>query len=183
MILQTFFAPYDWPTHNVKLWRLEKADRNMQSDFTKWRWMTTDLDLAGHLTVDHNVGVSSYEYFVERIESTEFTVRNAINYDENQDAGVSLILTHILSNSKTREAFLDRYQQMLKGPLSSSEMIDILILHSEAIRPEMERHIQRWGYPRSTQVWESYLDELEKFLRTRSEFMNDLIQEKYLNAS
>lgn len=183
MILQTFFAPWDWPTDNVKLWRLSKNNQNSKSDSTKWRWMITDLDHAGHSTVDHDLGVSSYEYFVERIESTEFTVRNAINYDKNRDAGVSLIFTHILSNSQTREAFLNRYQQMLRGPLSSSEMIAILTLHSQAIRPEMERHIQRWGYPRSTQVWESYLDELEKFLETRSEFMNDLIEEKYLNAS
>jgi hypothetical protein len=69
---------------------------------------------------------------------------------------------------------------MLGGPLSSSEMIDILTLHSQAIRPEMERHIQRWGYPRSTQVWESYIDELEKFLTIRPEFMKDLIKDKYL---
>ena len=180
MILQTFFAPWDWPTDNVRLWRVSENNQSSKSDLTKWRWIIKDLDLGGHLTVDHNLGVSSYDYFVERIESTEFTVRNAINYNENYDAGLSLIFTHILSNSQTRAAFLDRYLQMLGGPLSSSEMIDILTLHSQAIRPEMERHIQRWGYPRSTQVWESYIDELEKFLTIRPEFMKDLIKDKYL---
>jgi hypothetical protein len=138
------------------------------------------LDTAGHSTVDHNLGISSYEYYVERIESTEFTVRNAINYDLNRDAGTSLIFTHILSNDETREAFLRRYQDTLSGPLSGPAMTDILNLHSKAIRPEMERHIQRWGYPSSTQLWESYIDELEKFLRLRSEFMSELIQKKYL---
>jgi hypothetical protein len=59
-------------------------------------------------------------------------------------------------------------------------MSEVITTLSAAIRPEMKRHIDRWGYPRSLQVWESYIDELEKFLTIRSEFMVNLIKENYI---
>jgi hypothetical protein len=42
MILHTFFAPYDWPNDNIKLWRSAKNAPNSKADLTKWRWMITD---------------------------------------------------------------------------------------------------------------------------------------------
>lgn len=180
MIVQTFFAPFDWPTNNNKLWKSHTTESGKDSPNAKWRWVMTDLDYAGHASVDHVAGVASFEYFVERIESTEFSVRNGFDYDPYKDAGVSLILTHILSNPETRSAFLSRYQELLNDELSASSMSEVIATHSASIRPEMKRHIDRWGYPRSLEVWEGYVDELEKFLTIRSEFMKDLIKEKYL---
>jgi hypothetical protein len=180
MIVQTFFAPFDWPTNNNRLWKAHNAESDQDSLNTKWRWVITDLEWAGHNSVDHVAGVLSFDYYVERIRNAELTVRFSGNYNPYEDAGVSLILIHILSNQETRNAFLSRYQKLLNDDLSADSMSEVIATHSAAIRPEMKRHIDRWGYPRSLNVWEGYIDELEKFLTIRSEFMINLIKENYI---
>lgn len=180
MIVQTFFAPFDWPTNNNRLWKAHNAESDQDSLNTKWRWVITDLEWAGHNSVDHVAGVLSFDYYVERIRNAELTVRFSGNYNPYEDAGVSLILIHILSNQETRNAFLSRYQELLNDDLSADSMSEVIATHSAAIRPEMKRHIDRWGYPRSLNVWEGYIDELEKFLTIRSEFMINLIKENYI---
>ncbi len=180
MIVQTFFGSYDWPVNNIKLWKSNSEKFGPDKEFSKWRWVIMDLDYAGHMSVDHSTGINSYEYYVERIESTEYAVRNGIDYDPYRDAGVSLILTHILSDEDLRARFLSRYQEILSTDLSPESIVEVLNKHRNLIKSEIPRHIERWSYPKSFTVWESNVDELEKFLTIRSEFMDQLIKDKYL---
>jgi hypothetical protein len=180
MIAQTFFAPYDWPGNNQKLWKSSSENSEYDRKFSKWRWVIMDLDYAGHMSVDHATGINSYEYYVERIESTEYAVRNGIDYDPYRDAGVSLILTHILSDEELKARFLSRYQEILSNELSPESIVEVLNKNRNLIKSEIPRHIERWSYPKSFTVWDSYVDELEKFLTIRSKFMDELIRDKYL---
>ena len=152
MVVQTFFAPFDWPTNNNKFWRVDPNSVSQNGELSKWRWVINDLDYSGHISIDHEVGASSYDYFVDRIESTEFSVRNGFDYDPLKDGGVSLIFTHIISNPNTRKIFFERYLEILDSEFSSNFMVNQLDKNRVKIRSEMPRHIARWAYPRSLEV-------------------------------
>lgn len=180
MIVQTFFAPFDWPTNNVKLWKVTDEVAEGSVELNKWKWVLLDLDLAGHRTIDHITQSLNYDANVDRIESTEFSVRNAIDYDPLKDAGVSLIFAHIISNSKTRDEFFSKYVNHLAKDLSLNSMIKVLNEKSDLIEPEMERHISRWGYPSDIRSWKNYLAEFEKFFQNRSDYMLTRFNERYI---
>ncbi len=136
-IIETFFANYDWPANNFRVWR--KASDG------KWRFIPFDFDAA--------FGNYNYNMF------------NHLSQDDPEvgwpnSAFSTLLFRKLFDNDNFRSLFLSRYAEVLNG-----EFLKGKILHEgdsiiNLYRPELHAHIERWNYPESEDAWENDFDNI-----------------------
>ncbi len=145
-IAEMFFANYDWPGNNMKLWR-------PQTTTGKWRWIFYDLD----------AGLRNYE-------------RNMFQHCTLNDADVSwpnpaestFLFRNLLKNELFKQAFSDRYATLLRSTLSTSASLFKTQQLKNIYTDEVAPHIEIWHYPSSTISWEQDLEsKLAYFLENR----------------
>ena len=168
MILEIYSANIDWPRNNHKVWRAT-------GQYSKWRHIAYDLDFStgflernkyDHASLDHAVTVG-----------TEWPWRDCSN----------IIFRKLLENDEFVNLFLTRFEYHLNHTFESKSLASKLDEMSAIYRPEMDEHIERWGYPESVDRWEQYVEEMKKFIRKRPCFLRehiaDFFQVEQLNVS
>ena len=148
-ILQTFFGNYDWPGNNLESWRTEE-------DQSKLRFLVKDLDNS--MEYDNSFGVN-YNFFEHA------SVKGSENY-YNPDCSTFLFRT-LLRNEAFKTEFISRYIFHLNNLLSVRKMIEKIDDLKALFEPEMQRHINRWGYPESVNVWKNEVHLIKEFVRQR----------------
>ncbi len=144
-IAEMFFANYDWPSNNAKLWR--------KIEDGKWRWIFFDLD-AGFRDKNYNMFAHN--------------TKNDPSIEWPNSPGSTLLFRNLLKNDTFKSKFIARYAQLLNTTFQSDYMLTKLDSIANIYRPEIEKHIGRWSYPESLAEWESDIEiELEYFLRRR----------------
>lgn len=81
------------------------------------------------------------------------------------------------NNSEFRNLYFSRYADMTNTAFSCSNMLHVLDSLVSIIRPEMPRHITRWG--RSLEEWEENITTLREFIALRCERIDDGLAECY----
>jgi len=154
MILQTFFANWDWPNNNVKIFRLDRQTELMSQqgiDAGKWRWFFFDLD-----------GGMEFEPSVNMYERLR---------DEFDQQIVTQIFRKFMENKEFKDQFITRYEYLVKNQLTSEKMLEQINLFEQRYRPEIERQISRWRLLKSTQYWQQEVEFLRNFVKERPEIV------------
>ncbi len=151
MVTYMFFANWDWPFKNVKLW-------NSDYDHPKFRWLVFDGDAMFYK--------SSSNFFNKLIM-------------EKDEADVNYILfTSLMENDSFQDYFKLRAIQLVQTTLSPDHMIRILDNLEDELTPFIPEHVRRWHAPASMLQWHDDISEMRFFFQNRSQsFLYDLEEE------
>jgi spore coat protein CotH len=144
-IAELFFANYDWPANNMKMWR--------KIPDGKWRWVFYDLD-AGF-------GNPIYNMF-------KHATLNDPSVTWPNSPSSTFLFRNLLKNDAFKAKLIHRYAEILNS-VFDYEIITYKLDSIKAIySPEIERHIGRWNYPDSFNKWEQDIEnELLSFIEKR----------------
>jgi len=157
-ISEMFFANFDWPNNNMKLWR-------PQTENGKWRWIFYDLD-AGLKNIDYNM-------FVHCTNTDE-----SISWPNPPRS--TFLFRNLLLNSDFVNKFVKRYEEILTSDFSRTSILTKIDSIKKLYENEIESHIGRWHFPDSYSKWEADIEEkLVNFLENRpcsvQEHINDFL--------
>ena len=162
MILETFFANWDWPYNNVRLYRFAHQTEFMKQhgiDAGKWRCFFLDLD--GGMDIDMYTSINMFDWLRDKL------VLDA----------VTQIFFGLMENDDFKEKFIARYEYLIKNHLSSEKMIEQINLFEAIYQQEMKRQIARWRNLRFIQSWQYYVETLRIFARERPAFVLEQLKD------
>ncbi len=157
LIAQTFFSNGDM--FNQKYWRSQ--------DYTvRWRPVYYDLDYALSASSPTRNILPSY-FNAAGIPSQDGSLTNMDLY-----VGLG-------KNKAWCEAFGERYVFVVRNFFNPERTTAILDEMTDQLRPELPRHIQRWGELRSLSAWESEVADLRKCLQDRPKYALQYLQKQF----
>ena len=142
---QTFFGNGDM--FNQKYWR----EMNYE---VEWRLIFYDLDGALYSKSANYL----YSYF------NSIGVPSANGSLTNMDIQCAL-----LQNDGWKEQFIERYAYLLNTTLSQDSVLTLFDSMAEMIDSEMQRHVERFNYPRSYSSWQSSVKTARSILAARTD--------------
>ncbi|MCD4745769.1 MAG: CotH kinase family protein, partial [Bacteroidales bacterium] len=145
-IAEMFFANYDWPANNMKLWRPQTLNG-------KWRWIFYDID-AGFGNYNYNMFIHS--------------TKNDSNITWPNSPSSTFLFRNLLKNNSFVNLFVDRYAEILNQDFDANTLVSKLNTVKKIYENEVSHHIFRWNYPDSISKWESDIeDNLLFFIENR----------------
>lgn len=151
-IAEIYFANFDWPCNNFKIWKDNQPD-------SKWRYMIYDLDLAFGYS-----DVSTYA-----TESMEHATSPDNNWPHCECS--NLFFRSLLDNDAFKEQFLDRFAYHLDNTFCPTEIEKTIDKFEKLYANEIGEHIARWGHPRNIDVWKNEVSVLREFSELRPDSM------------
>lgn len=144
-IAQIYVDNRDWPGNNNKAWR-------PRTDDGKLRWILFDTDFGW--------GIWNAEAY--RDNTMQFATDPEGPGWPNPPWS-TYMLRRLLENGQFRTAFLNRFADFLNVHFETRRVSDLLTEMAAAIRPEIERHRERWGLG----DWEAEITAMHFFGRAR----------------
>ncbi len=167
MISQLYMGNVDWPQNNILYWRKNTSYQPSAAygHDGRWRFIINDLDASfgiswGATTPD----VNSFERLT------------------GQNWKTGKLFTSLLKNDQFKAQFVYRMKELLETVFDETRITDELDDWVELYTPDMEKHIQRWGYPASMDTWMTYVDRMYAFADGRQAVMMETM-ENYLGLS
>ena len=155
VICRTFMLETD--TFNQKYWRT--VDYKI-----KWRPILYDLDYCFMSKYDRDM---MHVYF---------------NKDGVAAAHGSLTKFYFTVSLKTNEEwkhrFFERYVEVVMTKFTAENLLKLFDQVVEEYRPEMERHIKKWGHPKSMSKWESEVATLRNKVEKRPTVVHEQIRKE-----
>ena len=147
--VEIFFANYDWPIHNAKLWKKKNKG--------KWRWILYDLDGGFTNKRDHTFDMFS------RLSNEE----NCGSCGNSVEA--TFLFRNLMKNQEFRQKFENRYKEIIQQYMGPERTLAIVDSISEIYQTNMKDHINRWRYPWSLKHhWQRDIENnIKSFLRNR----------------
>ncbi|GAU07323.1 CotH kinase family protein [Desulfoplanes formicivorans] len=159
-LAQIYYDNCDWPQNNIAWWR-EKKDNG------KWRWILYDTD-------------EGFQFHDKR----RSCARNTLKWATKTNRRETLIFNALLKNENFRNRFLQIFAAHMSTTFDPARIIAHIDKLQNQIRPEMPRHINRWGAISSMQKWEQNVDELRRFARKRPAHVYEhLIKQFHLSGT
>lgn len=162
-IAEIYFANYDWPCNNFKMWKDNQPE-------SKWQFLIYDLDLSFGYSSDS-------EYDTESMEHATSTENSWPHCPCS-----NFLLRSLLTNDSFKELFIARFSFHLSNTFCENRVISIINSFETLFEPEIQEHIDRWNYPSDVNDWENKVSILKEFARNRPEYMADNIQ-NFFNLS
>ena len=164
LVSQIFFANYDWPGNNNKVWR-EKIPN------AKWRWFMYDMDW----TFGYD-GTSGYSF-----NSLEHATNSVADGWPNPPL-TTLIFRRLFENREFQNGFVNRMADFMNTNFKEDFALGKLNEMENVYRPEMPAHIQRWapeGGIQSMNSWENELSNVKEFIEKRQAFIREQLIDKF----
>ena len=79
--------------------------------------------------------------------------------------------TSLLENDEMRELFLQRLSYYMTEVLTTDKALAAIDEMYEAMKPEMERHFERWPNDGSVQAWERSVERLRTWVQERPKYV------------
>ncbi|MDO4564559.1 MAG: lamin tail domain-containing protein [Clostridia bacterium] len=147
IIAQSYAANSDM--FNQKYWRAQ--------DYSiKWRPIFYDLDFCFRSAT--RTGVLSAYFTEEGVPSANGSLSNMDIY------------CALLQNDGWRAKFIERYVEIVVTYFNAERMTALLDEMAAVMEPEMQRHIARWGRPKSFSYWQEEIAELRSIVERRPEY-------------
>lgn len=146
-IAQTYFSNSDM--FNQKYWR-------SQDYKVKWRPIYYDLDFCGANSAKRNI---MSQYFNE-------------NGVPSHDGSLTYMNIYIglKKNPGWRAYAAERYVECICTYYDPDRLLGILDELIDEMKPEMSRHISKWGRPKSMSTWNSAVESLRSFIKKRPSY-------------
>ena len=145
-VIETFFCNHDWPSNNFKFWKSKESP--------KWKFVIVDLDGA---------------YYDYKTNFLDHGLKYGVNKWPYADWS-SYLLRNLLKNRGFRIQFKETYERLCAEQLSESNLLYLIEYYKQMYKPEIQKHINRWGYPESIDTWEDSIDDLRDFAQKRHKF-------------
>ncbi|OIQ50390.1 CotH protein [Pseudodesulfovibrio hydrargyri] len=159
--VETYSGNPDWPDGNIKAWR-------PRSGALKWQWILFDLDRG----FNGKRGLPA--------DRDPF----AILYDRR--GGNGLMFSELAENRMFVRDFCARLAVHMLTTFAPKRALGILDRMAGDVRPEMERHIDRWRWDwkidrlfMTPKDWEANLDQLREYVRKRPQAMLDILDKRF----
>ncbi len=154
MISEIYFGNIDWPQNNILYWR-KNTTYNPNAPYGhdgRWRWMINDLD--GSFAISFGTVSPTFNSF-ERLTG------------ENWKTGK--LFVNLLENEQFKGRFTYRMLELLDTIFDKDRVSDELDQMTDLYKPEMEEHINRYGYPTSYETWLMYVERMRAFSNGRKD--------------
>ncbi len=139
-ITELYFANWDWPINNNKVWKSNQ-------ETSKYRWMFFDCDGC------------FYRYALNKITELD---------NPNLEAHESLkLLKNLLANQSFRNTFQGRYIELMSTNFRPERIIRKIDSLERLYEPLIIEHINRWSIPQSYSHWQENLSEMRVFALQR----------------
>jgi len=180
-LFEFFFANADWPYNNTKAWRYrsptnQPVESQLQPELDgRFRWLLFDVD------VGFGAGRDSTEKMIKVANNNPYT-----NFEDH-----AFPFRNMFFNQTFQQHWQARLNELTANVLSQRNLVQTAEALAAEIRPEMSRHIERWGKEAaqdgvdsvdSLTEWEVQVELLKDFLRTRTAAFQDHTQEFIKNS-
>jgi len=155
-IAEIYFANYDWPGNNFKIWR-------SQLPKSKWRFLIFDLDFSFGSDEKSSFSTNSMEHATTHGE-----------YWPHSHSS-NLLFRKLLENDEFKSQFLARFEYHLNTTFKPERINGIIDGFVELYSVEIVNQIRRWNYPSLITEWENEVDILREFARERPCYMDSNI--------
>lgn len=187
--LNLYTSNHDWPHNNVKLYRYTGApvEGNAITD-GKWRFMTRDQDLgmgrydSAYLNpeLDTTPEVDSFYRmlgnFVDYSDLYSYSGEERMYPDS---LGLQCMLAYCLENDAFRADF-EAICRRMASEESVAILLDELSKSANAIKPEMENHIDRWGHAigngYNLKAWQKEYSAIKKYVNARPAYFIEQLE-------
>lgn len=147
----------DWINNNFDFWRVRKpydpyAPRGLDGRF---RWLLYDVDFSYGLAPQYPDMI----YLIKQL-----------NYP---------LLSALLTNNIFRTQFINRNADLMNSAFVEHRALFMIDSIQDIFEPEIEEHVQRWGYPENKEKWLANIDEIKNSIRTRPSQMHQHLIEHY----
>jgi hypothetical protein len=159
--VETYSGNPDWPDGNIEAWR-------PRSGALKWQWILFDLDRG----LNGKRG--------QPVDRDPFTILY------NRREGRGLMFSELAENTMFVRDFCARLAVHMLTTFAPKRALPILDRMAGDIRPEMERHIDRWRWDwkidrlfMTVKDWEANLDQLREYVRKRPQAMLKILDRRF----
>lgn len=168
-IVNSFAVASDWLTYNTGWWRGLNPDGGAR----KWRYILWDLD-------------ATFAYYINYtgIQDTSATARpcniDFLNLSDWHDPNPQQhlrILQRLRLNKEFKQFYVTRMDDLARTTFGCENMLRELDNIIATIKPEMPRHIDRWGG--SMEEWERNVRTLRRFIERRCAYLPEGIKSCY----
>jgi hypothetical protein len=164
MIINQHTVCKDWLNYNTAWWR----GRNPNGTAQRWRYVLWDMDATlGHYinyTNIPNTGAGANPCDIEAPQVSD-------------PQGHVDILVALYNSPEFKSLYVNRYAELLNGPLSCPNMLALLDAMINEIAPEMPRQCSRWGG--TVGGWQNNVQTLRNFINARCPVLNNAIEDCY----
>jgi len=163
-IIQLFYANLDWPQNNILYWR-KNVNYTKDAPYGhdgRWRWMVFDLDAS--------FAASWGGYYPEI---------NVFERLTGEGWRTGRMLISLMQNQQFKGRFIYRFLDLLDSVFEEERVLSIVEDMINLYRPEMQEHIDRYGFPTSYEQWETYTDRMVRFAENRPSHIRSQLESHY----
>lgn len=171
-IAQIYAANTNWPSDNIKFWRLKTKTYEPNSPYGhdgRWRWLLYDTDVGFGL---RNGAIASEHDTLAYATQADSTVGNNPDWS-------TFLLRKLLTNQEFRYNFINRFADLLNTAFLPERMTTIIQTLQQGIAPEMPEHIARWRVPGSMSNWNNQVNVLIAYANQRPIYQRQHISDKF----
>ena len=137
IIFETFVANYDWPSNNMRCWKLDGG---------RWRWIFFDGDAAFN-----NYGIDSFGNPTDLNVFGNATYSGDYSWPSSKEA--TLLFRRCLENGKFVSSFEDKIGKWCSEVLNYETMSQYYFHIKELLNPEIGNQSFRFGNPENFDYW------------------------------
>lgn len=165
--VQTFVSNSDWPHNNVKGAFLNN----------KLHFLLYDTDFAFAYPKHYRAQVGNFFNWPDRIHNVDAVKHNYFDsLDSHLPSKVGQLYQALIKTPVFRQQFIERYRELLNGPLSQSRIQQVVNSLKSRLSPVMPSHIARWGYPNSIGGWRRNTQQIIEFCAQRRQIVLEQLE-------
>lgn len=154
IVVETYLGNRDWPGNNNERWR--------NGTNGKWRWVIVDMDA---ILWDKN-----YRVLEKILDTTKMNHPNRFKS--------TLVFRKLIENKEFKIKLIKRYEELMSTVLCPDRLIEIIEKYESIYKRDIQRQIDRWHLPPSLEVHEQNNERMKDFIRERSKYMVQDIEEQ-----
>lgn len=154
LIAEIYFANYDWPCNNYKVWKTNDPG-------SKWRFLIYDLDFSFGLIKDAQYDAPSVAHALSD--------ESGWPHCPNSNA----LFRGLIKHEGFKTAFIERFSHHLNTVLHIDTVLTQINNFEKLFFPEMQEHMERWNYPSNFEEWYNEIDIMKYFAINRPCFLRE----------
>lgn len=147
-IAEIYFANYDWPCNNYKIWKSNSPE-------SKWRFLIYDLDLSFGFDKNSTSETNSLEH------------ATSLDNEWPHCECSNILFRSLLKNESFKQEFIERFTYHLNNTFDVDSILNLINDYENLFKPEIQEHIDRWNYPTTLENWTEEIAVLRNFAKER----------------